>query len=246
MKNFCKFITKLILLLVSTASSAAVVELSVIAGENINTTGSDLDTQVLRADLTGIDDLDVVGSVTIRDDGSPTGGGSGVFSGFDLDAVFLDRDGSLATTADRFFPTSYIFSAGSTRPTADPTQLPTAEHPGPTFGSIDATTIDFETASLNELDAFIRSSNQINTGDGWLTLGDNGQLIINFSEVISTSEPLTLILGEVGGQPGEGLGASISVSSSVVPLPASIYLFTSGVLGVFAMSRGARTKSNQG
>ena len=45
-------------------------------------------TLVFTGDLTGLG-LTEVGSITVVDDGTPIGGADGIFSGFDLDAIFL-------------------------------------------------------------------------------------------------------------------------------------------------------------
>ena len=81
-------------------------------------------TLTFSASLSGLG-LSEVGSITVTDDGTPVGGASGIFSGFDLDALFLDVDGDILTAGDRFFGTSFAFSAGSTRPTGNPDLLPT-------------------------------------------------------------------------------------------------------------------------
>ncbi|MCV6591553.1 MAG: hypothetical protein OIF48_01275 [Silicimonas sp.] len=69
-------------------------------------------TRLYRADLTGLG-LSAIGTITVNDSNSGTGGG--VHSGFDLDILFLDVDGDLATTADRILATDHDFSVGSIR-----------------------------------------------------------------------------------------------------------------------------------
>jgi len=116
-------------------------------------------------------------------------------SGFDLDAVLLDFDGNLATTGDRYYASSYLFTAGSTRFTLDSSMLPNAAHPGPTFGSLNSTTIDLATATLNVIDGV--SVADVNTANGFLTLGDGGTLIANFSPPVPVGATLFLLTGEV-------------------------------------------------
>jgi hypothetical protein len=70
-------------------------------------------TQLLRADLTGLG-LTQIGSITIVDDGTPVGGAGGIFSGFDLDGIFLDGDGDITTLGDQ---TYYIGDAWQRRRT---------------------------------------------------------------------------------------------------------------------------------
>ena len=192
-------------------------------------------TRVFRGNLLGIAGLSQIGAIAITDDGTTTGGADGIFSGFDLDAVFLDTDGDFFTMGDQFYADSFIFSAGSTRPTSNPAMLPNAAHPGPTFGSLDANTVDLATATLNTIDGV--SVADVNTADGFLTLGDNGMLIANFSPEVPISASLFLLTGEVGGQPGEFLGATVEVSEQPIPEPATIFLLGSGLLGLAGYCR---------
>jgi hypothetical protein len=195
-------------------------------------------TLVFKADLTGTSGLTEIGSITLQDDGTPVGGYPGIFSGFDVDAVFIDIDGNLDNSGDRYFFTSYSFAAGTTRPITDPylpaDYSPNSSHPGPTFGSINANTIDLATATLNDLDGV---GHTVTTAAGFLTLGDGGTLTINFSPKVPVEGTLFLFVGEVGGQVGEGLGASVTVSDVVVPIPPSVLLLGSGLLGLIGIGR---------
>ena len=154
-----------------------------------------------------------------------------------MPCIFLDVDGILATTGDRLFASSFVFSAGATRPTSTPSLLPNAAHPGPTFGSLDATTIDFATATLDLLDAVAVAD--VNTADGFLTLGDGGSLIANFSPEVPIGSTLFLLVGEVGGQAGEGLGVNIEISDQPqpVPEPITLALFSIGLISLGFMHR---------
>lgn len=191
---------------------------------------------VFEGDLSGLG-LTQIGSLTIQDDGTAVGGSAGIFSGFDLDAVFLDADGDLSTSGDWTFGSTFSFTAGTTRPTANSSFLPNAAHPGPTFGSLNATTIDFATATLNSLDAL--SVADVDVANGFLTLGDGGTLDVGFAPTVPVSGSLFLIIGEVGGQAGEGLGASIEVRpTQQVPEPYTLSLLAIGLACVgFARRR---------
>jgi hypothetical protein len=120
-------------------------------------------TEILRIDL-----LDL---------GTGTSSAPGVFSGFDLDAVFLDIDGDLATTSDRYLATGYIFSGGYVRPAPRGPLAhyynPSPRRPGPLFGSNTKTSINHGLASLGRLDA--TNIADVNAALGFLSLGRAGR-----------------------------------------------------------------------
>ena len=166
-----------------------------------------------------------VGTVTIQDS-NILAGSAGIFSGFDVDALFLDDDGNLSTTADQHFASSFLFNVGSIVATADPTMNPNAAHPGPTFGSLDGTTVDLATATLNLLDGVAVAD--VNTANGFLSLGFGGSLSALFGPEVPVGASLFLITGEVGDN-GEGLSAAVTVSDTRVPEPASLLLLGTGL-----------------
>ena len=192
-------------------------------------------TRVFGADLTTIAGLGQISSVHITDDGTMFGGASGIFSGFDLDAVFLDEDGDLTTASDRHFATQYGFTAGSTRATTASWLQPDTNHPGPTFGSLDATNVDETTATLKIMDAV--SIADKNVADGFLTLGDGGRLVASYFPDIVISQSMYLFLGEVGGQCGEFVNASVEISNTPVPEPTPLLLIGIGIIGLAGFGR---------
>lgn len=97
----------------SSSASAAIVN-PVFVDQGIDTTGTAESTRMYRADLTGLG-LSEISAITVNDSNSGLGGSPGIYSGFDLDAIFLDIDGLLTTTADRIFATSFLFTAGMIR-----------------------------------------------------------------------------------------------------------------------------------
>jgi hypothetical protein len=196
---------------------------------NLVSVGTIGGSSIFKADLTEIG-LTQIGSITITDDGTPVGGADGIFSGFDLDALFLDVDGNLLTAGDRYFASEYLFTAGTTRPTSLNYMNPSTTHPGPTFGSLNSTTIDYATATLNSFDGV--SIADVNSAAGFLTLGDGGVIVANFSPVIPVGSSLYLATGEVGGQQGEFLDAFVTVSTqpSSVPEPTILVLLFGGII----------------
>ena len=184
-------------------------------------------TGVASAALGGLG-LTQINSITIQDNNAGTAGSAGIFSGFDLDMVFTDVDGLLATTGDRVFGTTFAFTTGTVRPTADSGLQPTVAHPGPTFGSLAANTIDTATATLNDLDAVFGSPLNT-TSSGYLTLGDGGTLVVEFGAGVVLTGSERLFIGEVGGN---GEIADAAATASGVPLPGTVALMAIGALGL--------------
>lgn len=182
---------------------------------------------VFSADLSGTG-LGQIQSIKVTDNNGGSAGASGIFSGFDLDALFLDYDGDLTTTADQIFASSFLFTAGSIRATVDATLLANGAHPGPTFGSLDGSTVDLATATLNTLDGVPIAD--VNQADGFLTLGDGGILTAIFAPPVAFSGSLFLMTGEVGDN-GESLDALVTVSDTLqVPEPGSLSMVGLGLL----------------
>lgn len=191
--------------------------------------GLDGSTTLFSAPLGGLG-FSQLASITITDSNSQSGGSPGVFSGFDLDFLFLDLDGNYATTGDRVFGSVFNFTAGTIRPTADPDFLPTVGRPGPTSGSLTANSINFGLATLNTRDGFFGAGLTTDLVSGFLTLGDGGSLIVGFVPPQPLSGTETFFVGEVGNDPGEQLGASVTAASEFpVPEPGSLSLIGLGV-----------------
>jgi hypothetical protein len=218
-------------------ASAATVQLTVVdTGVTVGT-----NTKLFRADI-GPSGLSSVNRLTLTDDGTIVGGAQGIFSGFDLDAFFIDLDGNFATAGDRISPlgagSTIAFTAGTTRPIVGnhPEWQPTVAHPGPVYGTTNATTLQLATATLDTFDA--NAIANVFQASGFFTFGDGGELIWTFSDLFLAANPnMTLFFGEVAGQAGENL--LVSVSS--VPLPGAVWLFLSAIAVLFGMSRRRNT-----
>lgn len=212
-----------LLALSSTVHAASVSP--VFVDQGIDTTGTATSTRMYRANLTGLG-LTEIKAITVNDSGSGVGGSTGIYSGFDLDAIFLDVDGLLTTAGDRFYASSFLFTAGTIRPGSFAPPSPSG---GPTNGSSSATTVDEAFASLDAIDGIF-------FGAGSLALGDGGSLTALFSPKIVIGSSLFLFAGEVSGDAGETLTGLVEVSDkppvSVVPLPAALPLLLSGLVGI--------------
>lgn len=190
-------------------------------------TSSAQGTRVFGADLSGLG-LTEIRAITITDSNSGLGGSGGIYSGFDLDAMFLDVDGDLTTTADRYFASGFEYSAGTARPGS---YAPPSPSGGPMNGAFSPTQVDTGWATLNDIDA-------IWFGQGSLSLGDGGILTAVFDDPIQILSSLYLFVGEVSGDPGEMVTGSIKVADQVppVPLPATAPLLMAAV-GFLAFRR---------
>lgn len=188
-------------------------------------------TLVQRVNL-GLAGTAAINTIVLTDTSGGVGGEPGVFSGYDLDAFILDRDGDIATPGDQvaFSGLGTAFTGGTVRPTADAAQMPSIPNNiGTYFGTDSLGFIDAATATLGTFDAENVAS--IFNADGFLSLGDGGQLVLTFSDV-AVAGGLYLIVGEVGGQ-GESLRVDVP---GQVPLPGAVWLFLSAIAVLFGLS----------
>lgn len=219
---------------VASSSAFAATVTPTFTDEGIDTTGTATETRMYRADLTGLG-ITEVGAITVNDSNSGIGGSSGIYSGFDLDAIFLDVDGSLATSDDRFFASSFLYSAGTARGGGSPV----SPSGGPMNGASSATTVDEAWATLGSIDGIF-------FGTGSITLGDGGSLTAIFDPTIAIGSSLFLFAGEVSGDAGETLTGLVEIADTPptmtpVPLPAGLPLMLSGLLGIGLLARRKKT-----
>lgn len=215
------------------AASAAVLTIETVG---LNTPGAPAGTLVQRVDLAAAG-LTTINTIVLRDISGGIGGDAGIFSGYDIDAVFLDADGDLNTAGDRVFLSSFVFSGGDIRPGAGPLQQPDpVNNYGDYFGTNAAGNVGpfgpggTKNATLNLFDG-INISDRLNA-NGYLSMGDNGVLTLTFADIL-VSNFQYLIFGEVGGQ-GEALQVEVP---GQVPLPGAVWLFLSAIAVLFGFSR---------
>jgi len=193
----------------------------------LNFVGQTAGSDIFSADLNGLG-IGSLSNISILDDNDGVGGADGIFSGADIDALFLDLDGNWLTLGDQIFASSFSFSVGTIRPTGAAALQPNVTHPGPTFGSLDATTIDLATATLNVLDGI--SVADVDVANGFLTLGDGGTLTAFFDPSVPITGSIFVVTGEVGQN--ETLGANVELNVAVVPEPVTLGLLGIGLAGM--------------
>lgn len=213
---------------VSLSGHASAVEIPVVAATQLTVAPhGDYGTVIQSADMS-LAGVSTITSVTITDISGGLGGDPGMFSGFDMDAVILDRDGNVNTTGDQFTPVAIAFTQGTVRPGAPVFQQPHADQ-GPLFGLEPGGAIDPAASTLTQFDG-VNISHRDNA-DGFLSMGDGGILVLTFAG-ISVDGGLFLLFGDVGGQ-----GEQVRVDVGAVPLPAAAWLFLSAVALLLGMSR---------
>ena len=213
----------------ATASLAASVTPNFIYQGGLTNGTSPEDTGIYRADLTGLG-LSKIAQITVNDSNSGTSGSAGAFSGFDLDAIFLDIDGDYTTTGDQINASSFAFAAGALRAGT----APASQTAGALNGSSSNTTVDEAFATLGVFDAEFFQA-------GSISLGDGGSLTANFAPDVMVGMSLYLFIGEVGDN-GESINGLIEVTDEppAVPLPASALLLGSAILGGTFVGRRRR------
>lgn len=225
--------------LVTVSVSAAAVEIPV---SNAGTPGSVTGpaapgTQLQIADLS-LAGTPTINTIVLTDISGGSDGAPGVFSGYDLDAIILDRDGDIATTGagEQFTLASLganlTFTGGTIRGGAGLLQVPDGfNNVGAYFGT------NFGDGLINDVDATLNMFDAANyadtlNADGFLSFGDGGELVITFAD-IAVGSSLFLLIGEVGGQ-GEAIRVDVP---GQVPLPGAVWLFLSAIAVLFGISR---------
>jgi PEP-CTERM motif len=180
-------------------------------------------TAVYKADLSAFAGQSFA-SISIADASAGIGGSPGQFSGFDLDAIYfsaVDCADAACAQGAAITPlldyTNALFSAGAQRAPADPAL----------FGSNASLTVNNAVATLG---AFDGESTTGPTAFGFLSMGDNGVLSINFFASTDISA-LRLYIGEVGDN-GEVAASSITLSPNRVPAPGTLALMAAGLLAL--------------
>jgi hypothetical protein len=179
-------------------------------------------TTIFSAEVTMPSEGSIV-EVLITDDGAGTGS-SGVFSGFDLDFLVFDMDGDFSTVDDQISPLTGGQTAvipGVQRKGINSIYQPTLMHPGALFGLTGLGAVDDGTATLGTLDAQYVPGYylSVDSSNGWISLGDNGQIRVSFPVVaLGQGQTITLFIGEAGPRSEFGGGSVEIVPSQAAQL----------------------------
>jgi len=234
-KSFARFLAGAVMGLAGLAAVGGSASATVLTIEDVGFVApTATNTLVQRVDLTTAG-TPTINSIILRDISGGVGGSPGIFSGYDLDAVFLDGDGNIATTGDQIAFSSLAFTGGMNRPTGDVNQMSSnlndyGEHFGTNFaGNITTFGGGSKSATLGTFDG-ISTANRV-SANGFLSLGDGGVVVLTFADIL-VGDSLYLIFGEVGGQ-----GEKLQVEVSQVPLPGAVWLLLSAIAALFGASR---------
>ncbi len=187
--------------------------------------GSPAGTAVYRADLGSLSLANIL-SISITDNSGGFGGATGQFSGFDLDAIMLSNTLCVTHSCAGVLPglSVFDFSTAGTAFNQGTQRPPTNPKLFGTDGS--GTNVDNTVATLGSFDA--NSTTSIPGADGFISMGDFGQLIFDLTSAVSTSG-LYLYIGEVGDN-GEVAGSAIEVSDIPrIPEPSTLGLIGLGI-----------------
>ncbi|HHH75442.1 MAG TPA: PEP-CTERM sorting domain-containing protein [Phycisphaerae bacterium] len=212
--------------------------LSTAAQAEIVTVSPDFD---VRLGVTSIYKTQIGGTIsTVRittpDDG---GGASGIFTGLDVDFVILDKDGDLSTVEDQILPTidpavTYVIP-GEVFDAAGSIYQPSESNPGVRFGLNAKSQIEWGIATLAQHDAYYIKEDLVNTAQGWVTLGIEGVLVVEFDMLFAEEGAYWLCIGDVG-KPQEQPSAAVSVEGpNDIPEPTTLFLLSAA--GIFLLKR---------
>jgi Ca2+-binding RTX toxin-like protein len=143
-------------------------------------------------------------SLSIADSNSKSGGGAGIFSGFDLDGIKLSN--TLITAAEQVeaLPELDVFDFSAVGTILTPG---TQRSPGPYAPNL------YGTINYYVDNGFARLGHFDGTGStGDFSLGDGGKVGFDLTNPVSTKGPLYLYIGESGDN-GEVAAGNISVSN---------------------------------
>lgn len=178
-------------------------------------------TAVYKADLGTL--AGSFAAIAIADNSSLLGGSPGQFSGFDLDAIKLSTtncaDAACAAGAAGLglfnFVSGVVFTPGTQRAPADAKLFGTGPG-GNTLNNAVATLGLFDAVALTDASA-----------NGFISLGDNGNITFNLTAFTATTG-LFLYIGEVGDN-GEVAASNIALLQNPVPEPETYALLLGGL-----------------
>ena len=199
--------------------------------------GTSGDSSVWMADLTGLG-IDEICGITIIDDNDGMGGSPGIYSGMDVDAIYLDTNG--AAPGGEVYASAYLLSAGSVRFTGTWYWWPSTTYgrPGILHGLDAANNLDNAIATLEALDA--DATAYVYESDGFLSLGDGGQLTAVFDPCFLVGETLHLVIAEAGGSEEFTVQVSTPERDPFIPEPSTGLLLLGAGAALLAARRSRK------
>ncbi|HYW20827.1 MAG TPA: PEP-CTERM sorting domain-containing protein [Nodularia sp. (in: cyanobacteria)] len=196
----------------------------------INTGANTTEIGIFRADLSSFNDIISIALVDGYSGGS--GGGSGEFSGFDLDSIRISTtlinnaaDINTATPLNVFDFTNVSLTPGNQTEPIDPALFGTSGF-----------TINNAVATLGTFDGFVFDTTPQQAG-GFASLGFGGDATFFLTNPLPTGTPLYLYVGETGNNEMLNNKSFVSVQDVTTSVPEPTSLAALSLMGIYFAAR---------